>query len=322
MEVFTHAGLQMLILFTLVALGFVARKRHMMNYDFDSQVTSVVMNIALPGMIIDSVLSNQNLPDTSTILMLLLYSFLIYVGICIFALIITRVLYWRVPKATKGAFEFLICFGNVGFIGFPVLSAIVGPDAVLYAAILNIPYNLFMFSVGVLFIKNAGQSDAPAAEHSLKTQVKLILKQMVNPCMISCIVAVILAILRVTDDGYFGQTFGLIGQFTVPAAMLLTGSQLAKMPLKEMFNDPWSWVTTALRLFVVPLLVFFIAGMFVHDSYMLSILALQAAMPAASLGIMMSIAYGGDTMAMSRGTFLTTVCALISLPVVSMIVVV
>lgn len=75
MEVFTHAGLQMLILFTLVALGFVARKRHMMNDDFDSQVTSVVMNIALPGMIIDSVLSNQNLPDTSTILMLLLYSF-------------------------------------------------------------------------------------------------------------------------------------------------------------------------------------------------------------------------------------------------------
>lgn len=64
MEVLTHAGLQMLILFTVVLLGALARKFHLMNDAFDALLSKLVMTVALPGMILNSVLSNTNLPDS------------------------------------------------------------------------------------------------------------------------------------------------------------------------------------------------------------------------------------------------------------------
>lgn len=310
----------MLILFTIVLLGAIARKIHLMNDDFDALLSKLVMTVTLPGMILDSVLSNTNLPDSHTIMMMLVYSTVLYVLVCLFAWIFVRLVYRGVPRPAQGAHAYLISFGNTGFIGFAVLGAIMGNDAVLYGAVYNIPYNVFLFSVGMLFIASTG-SDGAAAKKPVKEQVKAIAKQLVSPCLISCFVAMFLALLGVTDSGYVGQTCNLLGQMTVPAAMLVIGSTLAKQPLKQMVNDGWSYLTSFMRLAGVPLLIFFVGGIFIHDPYILAVIVIESAMPAASSGIMMCLAYGGDTMTMSRGTFITTIFSLVTLPLLALLVV-
>lgn len=310
----------MLILFTIVLLGAIARKIHLMNDDFDASLSKLVMTVTLPGMILDSVLSNTNLPDSHTIMMMLVYSTVLYVLVCLFAWIFVRLVYRGVPRPAQGAHAYLISFGNTGFIGFAVLGAIMGNDAVLYGAVYNIPYNVFLFSVGMLFIASTG-SDGAAAKKPVKEQVKAIAKQLVSPCLISCFVAMFLALFGVTDSGYVGQTCNLLGQMTVPAAMLVIGSTLAKQPLKQMVNDGWSYLTSFMRLAGVPLLIFFVGGIFIHDPYILAVIVIESAMPAASSGIMMCLAYGGDTMTMSRGTFITTIFSLVTLPLLALLVV-
>lgn len=310
----------MLILFTIVLLGAIARKIHLMNDDFDTLLSKLVMTVTLPGMILDSVLSNTNLPDSHTIMMMLVYSTVLYVLVCLFAWIFVRLVYRGVPRPAQGAHAYLISFGNTGFIGFAVLGAIMGNDAVLYGAVYNIPYNVFLFSVGMLFIASTG-SDGAAAKKPVKEQVKAIAKQLVSPCLISCFVAMFLALFGVTDSGYIGQTCNLLGQMTVPAAMLVIGSALAKQPLKQMVNDGWSYLTSFMRLAGVPLLIFFVGGIFIHDPYILAVIVIGSAMPAASSGIMMCLAYGGDTMTMSRGTFITTIFSLVTLPLLALLVV-
>lgn len=310
----------MLILFTIVLLGAIARKIHLMNDDFDTLLSKLVMTVTLPGMILDSVLSNTNLPDSHTIMMMLVYSTVLYVLVCLFAWIFVRLVYRGVPRPAQGAHAYLISFGNTGFIGFAVLGAIMGNDAVLYGAVYNIPYNVFLFSVGMLFIASTG-SDGAAAKKPVKEQVKAIAKQLVSPCLISCFVAMFLALFGVTDSGYVGQTCNLLGQMTVPAAMLVIGSTLAKRPLKQMVNDGWSYLTSFMRLAGVPLLIFFVGGIFIHDPYILAVIVIESAMPAASSGIMMCLAYGGDTMTMSRGTFITTIFSLVTLPLLALLVV-
>lgn len=310
----------MLILFTIVLLGAIARKIHLMNDDFDTLLSKLVMTVTLPGMILDSVLSNTNLPDSHTIMMMLVYSTVLYVLVCLFAWIFVRLVYRGVPRPAQGAHAYLISFGNTGFIGFAVLGAIMGNDAVLYGAVYNIPYNVFLFSVGMLFIASTG-SDGAAAKKPVKEQVKAIAKQLVSPCLISCFVAMFLALFGVTDSGYIGQTCNLLGQMTVPAAMLVIGSTLAKQPLKQMVNDGWSYLTSFMRLAGVPLPIFFVGGIFIHDPYILAVIVIESAMPAASSGIMMCLAYGGDTMTMSRGTFITTIFSLVTLPLLALLVV-
>jgi len=172
----------------------------------------------------------------------------------------------------------------------------------------------------MLFIASTG-SDGAAAKKPVKEQVKAIAKQLVSPCLISCFVAMFLALFGVTDSGYIGQTCNLLGQMTVPAAMLVIGSTLAKQPLKQMVNDGWSYLTSFMRLAGVPLLIFFVGGIFIHDPYILAVIVIESAMPAASSGIMMCLAYGGDTMTMLRGTFITTIFSLVTLPLLALLVV-
>ncbi len=303
-----------------MALGAFARKKGLMNDQFDAILSKLVMSVAVPGMILDSVLGNTNLPNSETIVRVLVYSFVMYVGICVFAWIMVRFVYRGVPRVARGAHAFLIAFGNTGFIGFAVIAGIMGDDAVLYAAIYNIPYNLAMFSVGILFIMYSGEGGASSHRSALDV-AKIIGKQMVNPCMLSCFVAIFLALFGVTDSGYVGKTCEYLGQLTVPAAMLVTGSTLIKQPFKEMITDGWAYLTTACRLLIVPLLLFVIAGFFIQDTYILSIIVLETAMPAASSGIMLCLAYGGDTRVMARGTFLTTILSLITIPIVALIVI-
>lgn len=318
MEVFTHTALQMLILFTLVLLGAIARKTHLMNDDFDALLSRLVMTITLPGMILNSVLSNTNLPTDREMFTMLGVSFVVYLCTCTLSFVIVRVFYRGVSLPAQGAHTFLIAFGNTGFIGFAVLEAIFGTDAVLYGAIFNIPFNLFMFSVGLLFISSTGTTKQ---QHARSEQIKRILHQLLSPCLISCFIAIFLALNHITDDGYIGKTCALLGQMTVPASMLIIGSSLAKMPLRDMVNDGWSYLTAALRLIGIPLIIFFIGRLFITDPFILAVVVVLSAMPAASSGTMMCLAYGGDTRAMARDTFLTTILSLATLPFIAFLVV-
>ena len=54
---------------------------------------------------------------------------------------------------------------------------------------------------------------------------------------------------------------------------------------------------------------------------MLAALTLITAMPAAQVGLMMGVIYGGDLLSLSQGMFLTTVFSIISIPIVTMFVV-
>ncbi len=328
MEVFLHAGLEMLVLSTAVIFGVIARRINLMNDEVDSKLSQIVMTFAIPCLILDSVLSNTNLPDSNSLFEALFYGFLSSGFVCLLAILIVRCVYRNVPKASKGAHEFIIAFGNTGQIGFAVLAAILGPTGVLYGAVCNIPYNVFMFSVGVVFILNS-VSNEPSGRAQTKEQRKEQLKhhilevihQLISPCLISSFLAMFLAVYGITDSGYIGQTCELIAGLTIPASMLVIGSTLAKMPIKEMVNDGWSYVSSFLRLLVVPLVVFFVGGLFIQNQMVLSVISIQAAMPAAVAGTMLCLAYNGDALTVARGTFITTVLSLGTLPLIAMLVV-
>ncbi len=319
MEVFQHTFTQMAMLFFIMICGFVARKKKMTSDSFDGNLSKLVMTITLPATILNSVLSDENLPSDEIILMMFGYSLIYFVVVSAFAFVVAHLVYRSLPRAARGAHAFMMVFGNVGFLGFAVLAAVFNQDAVLYAAIFNIVFNLAVFSLGVFFV--AGDDSKTKERRSLKMQLKAIWIMLTKPVMLASYAAMILALLHITDDGPIGQTVDILGGMTVPAAMLIIGSSLAKMPVREMLFNGWAYVTTFIRLILIPAMMYFLFGLFVNDPYLLAILVLLAAMPAASNGTMMCLAYGGDSLTMSRGTFLTTVLSLITLPAIALVVV-
>jgi predicted permease len=313
LDTLLHAGSTMAMLFIIVALGYVARKTHLMDDHVDRGVSKIVMNIACPALILDSVLSNTQLPSDEVILQVLLVSAVTYIPIFVMAFIVPPII--RAPKNTRGAHSFTIAFGNTGFVGFAVCSAILGSNSVLYASMYNIVFNLFIFSIGAFFMSRSGSKRLSRAE-----QLTYLKKNLISPAMITCIVALVLALLHVTDSGIIGNTCSFLGAMTPPASMLVIGSTLAKYNLGSMFGNPWAYVSSFCRLIAAPLIMYAVGGLMISDPYVLATLTLVSAMPAAALGTVMCLTYGGDLTTTSQCMFLTTILSIITIPLITMLV--
>jgi len=302
----------MIILFVIVACGFAARKLGWTDDKFDAGLSKLIMSISCPALILDSVLGNTALPDAAFILNILLISIVAYIPTLLVAWVAPKI--YRAPRESQGSHQFTIAFGNTGFIGFAVVGAIIGSNAVLYASMYNIVFNLVIFSFGAYFVSATGTVKVSARE-----RVHKMLSQLISPAMLACFLALILALAGITDnDGIIGRTCDMLGAMTPPASMLVIGSTLAKYRFKDMLGNWRVYPTALLRLLGVPAIVWFVGGFLTNDAVLLGTLALENGMPAAALGTMFCLMYGGDLKTMSQGMFVTTILSVVTIPLVTL----
>lgn len=305
---FIETALQMVTLAIPILIGYVAHKLGFLGGDFDSALSKLVINITLPCMILVSVCGRE-LPPATELLQLLALSAAGYVMAVIVALIAPRLM--RAPES--GAYSFVIAFGNVGFIGFPVLSAVLGPDAVLYAAIANIPWYILSSSIGVLMI-----SGLP--EGGLAKALCASAKRLVSPMLVASLIVLAFALVGINDFGVVGDGLSNVGAFTTPAALLICGSSLANYSAREMLSNWRAYVATALRLVGVPLLLFATLRGFAATPLILSVIVLGQAMPVATNGILYCLMYGMDAKPVMQGMFLSVFASILTIPLTALIV--
>lgn len=304
----------MFVMFITVSLGYLARKLGMMDDEFDSKLSSVVINITCPAVVLDSVLSNSNLPSNEVVFQILGVSCIIFIPVIAVSLIIAQL--YRIPKSQRGGHAFTICFSNVGLLGFAVCDAILGSESILYIAIYNIICNLVLFSVGAWMVARSG-----TIKLSHREQFDYVRKSLMSPVMGACILALFLALFHITDSGIIGISCELIGAMIPAAAMLMIGSTLAKYEICSMLTNGWAYLTAFARLIIVPAIVYLVGGLFLTDPYQLASITLVCAMPAAMVGTMLSIMYGGDLRVLSQCMFLTTVFSVVTIPLVTMCII-
>ena len=303
LEGFLQISGQMITLFAIIAVGYAAKKAKFMTKDFDEKLSKLILNIAIPGMIVGSVLDADSLPPLENILFAFGISCASYAVVIAIAYIVTFVL--RIDKGYRGVFKFMLCFGNVGFIGFPVLSTIFGNDALIYAAIFNLPFNVLVFTIGIVFITEDNKDDV---------KFKTTWKTFLTPAIVSCAAAIVLALLGIHGVPVIGEAFSTLGSMTTPAALLIIGSSLANMPVRRLLGGPRLWIASLFRLLVIPVCVWGVFQFFVADPLMLSIIVVVSGMPVATNGTMLCFQYGGKEHVMAQGTFVTTVLSLVSIP--------
>ena len=102
----------MTTLVAIVIVGYVAGKLGYLGGDFDRRLSSVVINITCPALILSSAMTGT-LPDRQYILPLLLISLVTYAILTAVALWLPR--FFTRQKADEGIVGFALMFGNVGF---------------------------------------------------------------------------------------------------------------------------------------------------------------------------------------------------------------
>lgn len=294
----------MVILFTIVVLGYALCKLGYMGDKFDQKLSSIVIDVTCPALILSSVMGAE-LPDRSLILPLLGIGFLTYILLLVFGFWVPR--FVAKSRDEQGMIGFALMFANVGFIGYPIVSAIFGPKAVFYAALLNIPNTFFIFTAGVMLVKG---------EHNMKS---LSAKVLFSPAMIAAFVAALMVAFGVRTPDIIARPVTMVGNITIPAALMVIGSSMARLPLKEIIGSPKVYVASFLRLVVVPLSVYFLFRFCGVSDVINNINTVIIAMPVASYGTMFCLKYGRNPSLMTEMTFVTTLGSILTIPLITLL---
>lgn len=319
---FINVFAKMVELFLIIIVGYGACKAKIFDKEARVRGTKLVLNVTLPATILASVMTQDNLPGVMQILQLLLVAVLSYVILFASAFIVPRLI--GVPKSQIGIYQFMLAFGNVGFIGYPVTQAIFGNQAVFYTSVFNLPFNLLVYSVGVMFIQTSSattgkETQGKALKQTSGKKTAITVKTFLSPCMVASVISIVMALCHWKGPVLIGDTCNMIGAITTPMALLIIGSSLADMPFQEMFGNARIYIFSIFRLILVPLLIYLIFKLFVKDMLLLGVCVIIAAMPVATNGTMLCLSYQGDEKLMAQGTFLTTLLSVITIPVMAML---
>ena len=101
----------------------------------------------------------------------------------------------------------------------PVSYTHLGPGAVLYAAIANIPWFILSSSLGVLMISGIPEGDA-------RSVIGACARRAATPMLFASAVVLAFALCGVNELGVLGEGLAACGAFTTPAALLISGCLL------------------------------------------------------------------------------------------------
>lgn len=290
----------MSVLFLIIAVGYAAGKLRIFPENAAQTLSQLVINVTNPCMVLYAVLGSERLLTNGEVFLLTgiavgMFAVLIPLGIVLPKLL-------RVPQRQQKVYRFFCTMRNLGFLGFPVVSALYGPNAVFYAAIFNLIMQFVAYSYGdALFRPDFSRHD-------------LSWRTFCTPMILASLLAYGLYFTDFRAPEVLVSVIGSLSGVTSPMAMLVIGITLAKVPLRRVFSNWRLYAHEALRLLVFPLAVWALLRGFVHNQLMLGIIVVMCGMPAGTITSLFAAKYRVHEELAASAVFLSTLLSLFTIP--------
>lgn len=290
---------QVLVLFVLIAIGFICSKTKIINENGAKVIADVVLYFVTPCVIISAF---QREFDTAMLIKLLVSAFISAV-ILFVSVILAQVLFKKQDNNRASILKFATVFSNCGYMSLPLQQALLKEEGVFYAASFVAMFNIFVWSYGIITM--SGDSEK-------RPSIKILL----NPGIIGTFIGVILFVFSIRLPSVIASPVNYLAALNTPLPMLIIGYYLANAKLKEAFSDPYSYVAMSLRLVVLPLLSLFVLLLCGINGVLLVSLIISVASPVAAITTMMAAKYGRDTQLSVSLVSATTLLSLVTMPII------
>jgi len=293
----------------IIIIGYFLGAKKFVKPEFKNDLTFVLLKVTLPLMVVDAVVQ----PYKEDLFKKGLMTFVL-TSVGFFVCFLIGFLFMKVFKVEsrkQGIWLLGSTFSNLGYMGFPVINALYGADGLFLATFANIAYNLFFFSVGVLFVS--------VDKQNVKFNWKAVF---LNNVMIGLYFALILFFAQIPLPGFAEGTVSMLGDMTGPLSMLIIGLTLSEYPLKELFNNRTQYQMSFVRLIAAPLAVVLLLKLFPSDGneMMIAVLAILLAMPIAGNTTLLATEYGGDEEFAAKSTILSSILCIATTPLIFLLV--
>jgi len=300
---FTLALKNISVLVICMAMGFIAKKGKVIDEKGIPVLSAILVNITLPCLMLMSMQREFDASLFSSSMLIIAITLVLHVGEWLIAYFMMKWL--KADEDESVIWTFSLIFANMSYMGIPVIESMYGKDALFYASMANMVFNMFVFTLGIKIMQKSGNMNLKAI--------------FFNRPIVATVTGFIMFLCSIKLPEVISKPVSMVGNMTTPLSMIIIGCILAGNDLKTVFSGRKVYVVTFLRLLGIPLLLLVILRLFVKDEMLITVLVMLSSMPVAAITAIFAAEYGRKPSLASKMVFLTTVLSVFTIPVMAKI---
>jgi malate permease and related proteins len=302
-----NAAQSILSIVVMIGIGYILAGKGWFNENTSKLFSKIVVNIALPALMISSLMGTFTRESLSQAGLGLLIPFMSIVISYLASVIIAKLI--KIKPERKGTFQCMFFLSNTLFIGLPLNLALFGETSVPYVLYYYFSNSVIFWTLGVYLIrKDSGLNNSKI--FSIDT-----LKKIFTPPLMGFITATILIMLGIQLPSFIMDSCKYIGNLTTPLSMFFIGIVIKSINLKNLkFDKDMLWVIIG-RFVAAPLITYILSEVFSVPSLMKSVFVIQAALPVMANTAIITREYNADYEYAAVMIALTTIASLVFIPV-------
>lgn len=302
MDAFLSVILEVAVILILILVGYFTVKKGMFTKESLGSITSFLLYIITPCLIVSSFLSAESgkLDGWTLLLAAVLPALSIVISIAL-----SYLFFRKEPSGRRRVLRFSMIFCNVGFMGIPLVEGIVGSEGVLYGSFFIAVFNIFCWTYGYVMMGGG------------KVRLKALL---LNPGVIGIVIGLPLYLLDVPVPALIERPIELISALNTPLAMIVVGGYIAQVKLRAFVSDLAVYKMAVLRLVVAPLLYLALVWLLRPDETLLMSTVIQAATPVAANCVLFAVQYDSDAELASKSVAVSTALSVVTIPLLTVLV--
>lgn len=292
---------QMLVLFILMLVGICCRKCGIFNDESNKRISALVLNVANPALVLSSGINQESVIGGMEFVKTFVLAWAMFGVLMLIAYFIPMIL--KAEASEYGIYRTMTIFSNVGFMGFPVIAALFGTIALLYASLFLIPFNVLIYTYGISVMKGE------------KTGFQL--RKILNVGVVSCVITLFIYLTKLPIPIVIENAVDSVSGLAAPLSMMIIGDSLTKVNLKKLFCNARMLVFSGIKLLVIPLVGVSVIKLLGLNPMLTGVCMVMLSTPVGSMNAMLAQQYGGDYELASQGVTITTLLAVVTMPLVS-----
>lgn len=308
MEQFFIVLNQIGIFLILIIFGILAVKFGILDEHSLGSVSKLVMRMALPAYIFINTAEGATRQGLAESLLVIPLAIALYLMLFLLSLLLEKVFHL---KGNRGhVFRAIVMFGNVGFMGIPLVVELYPDTALLYISLFTILDQGLFWTYGVSLTK-------PVSEQKERISLKN-LKNLLSPALVAIIGATVLVLLNIHLPKLLTTTLSKLGTASMPLSLLYIGGMLSMTDVRKVLRCGELYAEIGLKMLVLPIVFFLVMKLCQVPTDMAGTMTFLTGLPAINMVAMLSKNNGSDGDYAVCAVMMTTLACLVTLPLVSL----
>ena len=296
------------IFLILIIFGILAVKFGILDEHSLGSVSKLVMRMALPAYIFINTAEGATRQGLAESLLVIPLAIALYLMLFLLSLLLEKVFHL---KGNRGhVFRAIVMFGNVGFMGIPLVVELYPDTALLYISLFTILDQGLFWTYGVSLTK-------PVSEQKEKISLKN-LKNLLSPALVAIIGATVLVLLNIHLPKLLTTTLSKLGTASMPLSLLYIGGMLSMTDVRKVLRCGELYAEIGLKMLVLPIVFFLVMKLCQVPTDMAGTMTFLTGLPAINMVAMLSKNNGSDGDYAVCAVMMTTLACLVTLPLVSL----